>query len=250
VESVSPNAVRPSRRVFRGVSIAFVGPDGAGKTTVIENLMDAWSEVTRLVSMGASIDQANYSLPTSRWLTRRKRRRLAKLLKDSEVLPPARLLSEDQRRSVSGGRLVKIVGLVNRVAEEWYRYCVVATFKLLGYVVLCDRYFLFEYRLEPMDSDEPASVRVHNWLLRKFYPRPDLVILLDADAEFLRRRKPEWPLEHLEHQRALILRQSRLVHRFARVDATQPLSVVLDRVAQTIVEYLYSGSGQQATDQG
>jgi len=227
--------------LFGGVCIAFVGPDGAGKSTAVEKLTEAWPEVTRFIFMGAGIDQANYALPTSRWLTRRKRQRLADTLEDPDVLPPARLLTDEQRKEIPKGRLIKIIGLVNRVAEEWYRYSVIATFKLLGYVVLCDRYYLFEYRLEPanVDADEPLSARIHNWLLRRIYPRPDLVVFLDADAEFLRRRKPEWPIEHLEHQRQSILLQSRLVPEFVRVDATQPLHEVLGEVADTIRRKFY-----------
>lgn len=246
VESTKLDAASPRRRVFRGVSVAFVGPDGAGKSTVVKSLLDAWPDVTRFVFMGAGIDQANFALPSSRWLTRRKRRRLENVLEDPSVLPPARLLSEEQRNTISGGRLVKVVGLVNRVAEEWYRYCVIASFESLGYVVLCDRYFLFEHRLEPPKRDAPLTVRIHDWLLRRLYPRPDLVIFLDADPGFLRRRKPEWPIEHLEHQRENILRQSKLVPRFVRVDATQPLSAVLDEVADTIVRHLFDDSRQQA----
>ena len=247
--SMDSGTVRPvpSRGLFRGVCVAFVGADGAGKSTVVQRLLGAWPEVTRFVFMGAGIDQANYALPTSRWLTRRKRRRMAKMLPDPNVLPPARLWSEEQRQSISGGRLFKIVGLINRLAEEWYRYCVVALFKLRGYVVLCDRYFLFEHRLEPPNPDQPFSVRIHNWILRRLYPRPDLVIFLDADAGFLRRRKPEWPIEHLEHQRNVIAEQSRLVPRFVRIDATQPLAAVVEQVADTIVHRFQGDGSKQAT---
>lgn len=237
-EETRPSVAMASRRPFRGLSIAFVGPDGAGKTTVVERLLDAWPGVTRFVFMGAGIDQANYSLPTSRWLTRRKRRRLEQLLEDPDVLPPARLLSEDQREKISGGRLVKIAGLVNRIAEEWYRAIVVGIFRMRGYIVLCDRHFLFEHRLETSEPDELLTVRIHNWLLRRFYPRPDLVVFLDADAAFLQKRKMEWPLEHLEHQRQTIIGQRQLVDHFVRVDTTQPLDAVLDQVTEIIVRYL------------
>lgn len=241
VQTADLNTVTPRRRLLRGVCVSFVGPDGAGKTTAVRNLTEAWPDVARFVFMGAAIDQANYALPTSRWLTRRKRKRLANTLDETGVLPPARLLTDEQQKKVSGGKLIKAIGLINRVAEEWYRYSVIATFKLLGYVVLCDRYFLFEHRLEPVsaDADEPVSVRIHNWLLRKMYPRPDLVIFLDADAEFLRARKPEWPIEHLEHQRQSILLQSKLVPEFVRLDASQPLPVVLRQIAETIQQKFY-----------
>ena len=237
VEYTLLSVAAPPRRVLFGVSVAFVGPDGSGKSTVVESLLSAWPGCTRFVFMGAGIDQANYSLPTSRWLTRRKRQRLENLLEDPEVLPPARLLSQDQQTKISGGRIVKAVGLLNRLAEEWYRAIVVGIFKLRGFIVLCDRHFIFDHRLDSSKSNELLSVRIHNWLLRRFYPRPDIVILLDADAAFLQKRKMEWPLEHLEYQRQTIIKQSPLVGHFITIDTTQPLAVVVEQVANEVVQY-------------
>jgi thymidylate kinase len=218
IKDTSLSVAAPPRKALVGVSVAFVGPDGAGKSTVVESLLSAWPGCTRFVFMGAGIDQANYSLPTSRWLTRRKRQRLEKMLEDPEVLPPARLLSNDQQTKISGGRIVKIV-------------------KLRGFVVLCDRHFIFEHRLESSESNELLSVRLHNWLLRRFYPRPDIVVFLDADAAFLQKRKMEWPVEHLEYQRQTIIKQRPLVGHFVTIDTTQPLAVVVDQVANEIVQY-------------
>ena len=237
IEDTSLSVAAPPRKALTGISVAFVGPDGAGKSTVVERLLSAWPGCTRFVFMGAGIDQANYSLPTSRWLTRRKRQRLEKLLEDPEVLPPARLLSNDQQTTISGGRIIKIAGLLNRLAEEWYRAIVVGIFKLRGFVVLCDRHFIFEHRLDSSEPNELLSVRLHNWLLRRFYPRPDIVVFLDADAAFLQKRKMEWPVEHLEYQRQTIIKQRSLVGHFVTIDTTQPLAVVVDQVANEIVQY-------------
>jgi thymidylate kinase len=114
---------------------------------------------------------------------------------------------------------------------------VVGIFKLRGFVVLCDRHFIFEHRLESSESNELLSVRLHNWLLRRFYPRPDIVVFLDADAAFLQKRKMEWPVEHLEYQRQTIIKQRPLVGHFVTIDTTQPLAVVVDQVANEIVQY-------------
>jgi hypothetical protein len=47
----------------------------------------------------------------------------------------------------------------------------------------------------------------------------------------------EWPVEHLEYQRQTIIKQRPLVGHFVTIDTTQPLAVVVDQVANEIVQY-------------
>jgi thymidylate kinase len=110
-------------------------------------------------------------------------------------------------------------------------------YRLRGYTVLCDRHFLFEYCPDvgsDREADQLLSVRIHAWLLRRLFPKPDLVIFLDAPAETLYARKPEWPVEHLERQRAGIIEQGRACRNFVTIEASQPLESVLSQVRQCI----------------
>lgn len=217
------------------LSIAIVGADGSGKTTVIRELLRKKPGLTYLY-MGASIDSANYALPTSRWLMRRKRRALNGQLRGSTAVPPAALMPEELKRKLPQGRLFKAAGLVNRLAEEWYRHAVASLFRLRGRSVLCDRHFLFEYG--PGSRETPLTERIHHWHLAHLYPPPDLVIFLDAPAEALHRRKPEWPVHHLLRQREAILSQAARVRHFERVDAARPLEAVLADVTRLIAARL------------
>jgi phosphoglycerate dehydrogenase-like enzyme/thymidylate kinase len=214
----------------RGLAVAVVGADGAGKSSVIHSLLRETAVPFRYVYMGASIESANYSLPSSRWLTRRKRRLLRPVIRESSPLPPAALMTASMQERLGGTAFIKAAGFVNRVLEEWYRQCVVWIFRWRGYVVLCDRHFLFEYCPDsPAQQDRAASwtERAHAWLLRHLYPRPDLTLFLDAPAETLHARKPEWALAHLTRQREGILAQSRVTPEFVTLDANEPLERVV-----------------------
>lgn len=211
-------------------TVAIVGADGSGKSTIARRLVQQSAVPMKYIYMGAAIDKSNVSLPTSRLLTHLKRRRVAPLIDESGHLPPAALMSDEMRARVPRGKLVKAIGVVNRMAEEWYRQLAIWLYHFRGYVVVCDRHFLFEYcpnseSLRP--ESERLSVRIHSFLLRRFFPKPTLTVFLDAPPETLYARKPEWTLEHLERQRTGIVEQGNASPNFVRVDATQPIDGVV-----------------------
>jgi thymidylate kinase len=77
-------------------------------------------------------------------------------------------------------------------------------------------------------------------MLRHAYPRPDLVVFLDAPPEVLHARKGEGTLQSLSRRRADYLRLAGdpdLGGEFAVVSATQPLPAVIDEVAGLIHDF-------------
>ncbi len=130
--------------------------------------------------------------------------------------------------------------LANRVSEEWFRQLVCWQYQLRGYVVLCDRHFVFDFAEVEGDPARRLSDRIHAWLLRRTYPRPDLVIFLDAPPEVLMARKGEATLEILGARRKAFLRMGESTANFVRVDATQPLDSVYAEVTDHI-DAFYSG---------
>ena len=56
-------------------TVALIGPDGAGKTTVARKLADVLPVPVRYLYMGVSTDSSNVMLPTTR-ITRRVKRAL------------------------------------------------------------------------------------------------------------------------------------------------------------------------------
>jgi thymidylate kinase len=227
-------------------TVALVGPDGAGKTTVAKMLMTSFPLPIKYLYMGTAIQSSNHSLPTSRLIQRIKERRHRKILEASgEVVPEKIATHELASRKPKRNVFEQTIGLLNTLAEEWYRQIIALIYDLSGYVVLCDRHFLFEH-LPHSESfrrqNESLSMRIHMWVLRYFYPQPDLVILLDAPPALLMSRKNEWSLDHLSRQREGILEQGERSRHFERVDATRALEAVVADVKARIVKFHETGT--------
>lgn len=223
--SETNRSVTVKRKFFSGFVVAIVGADGAGKSTIARKLLDAYPFLMKYIYMGSSTEASNIALPTSRMLTLFKRRRISQFVDQSDRLPPVAMLTEEMKARLPRGKIVKAFGVINRTADEWYRQLFVWFYGLRGYIVICDRHFLYEYFPDSetlRSKDQRLSVRLHSGLLGRFFPKPDLTIFLDAPPEVLYARKPEWTVAHLERQRAGIVEQGKVGKNFVRVDATQP----------------------------
>jgi thymidylate kinase len=221
-----------SARKRRGFTIALIGPDGAGKTTLAEKLQHDLPFPIRYLYMGVSIESSNVTLPTSR---------LIALLKDKlglrRVPPhvdPATLADGGRSR---GGWLRASLRFVNRSLEEWYRHLVAWSYTRRGTVVLFDRHFVFEYEPGATVEGEASLDRLHRWCIDALYPRPDLVICLDAPAEVLYARCREYSIPYLAARRESFLRQRDRVENFVTVDVTQPAEAVEREALREILSF-------------
>jgi len=208
--------------------IAVIGGDGAGKTTVTRGLLESGRHPLRYLYMGINVESSNAALPTSRLLQR---------LRHGRTRPATTHGAAAGRPKPRGmkGALRAGARLLYRLSEEWYRQALCWLYELRGEVVLCDRHFLYDF-YEPAErlAAKGLADRLHLWILRRVYPRPDLVLFLDAPAEVLMARKGEATLEFLDGRRAAMLEIGAGDPRFARIDATQPLDVVCAEVAARI----------------
>lgn len=232
-------------------TIAFIGGDGAGKTTIARKLEQHPKIRAQYLYMGLSTRSSNVSLPTSRlvvfikrYLYRNKQQKMGKV--PSADIPANELEYSNTKRNA----VWIFARFLNRLAETFYRQGVSLVYQLRGFNVIYDRYYLYDIvpdllNLNKNDKDEWDMYLLY-WFMCHVFPKPKLVIFLDAPAEVLFARKGEASLEYLQKQRESFIAQGEKLRNFIRVDATQPLDVVQEQVTQSILKLLESTGSRRS----
>jgi thymidylate kinase len=223
--------------------VALVGPDGAGKSAVTRALATRLPVPVRVVYLGVNLEASTTMLPTTRVALAMKRRRGGRADMTARFSDPG----QAGRRGVAGAARTWL-RLAAWVAEEWYRAAIVALLARRGFLVLCDRHFLCDYYAADVAprAGRPRASRVHGWMLRRLYPRPDLVVVLDAPPEVLHGRKGEDTLDSLERRRREYLELRDVLPDVVVVDAIRPLDAVVATVADAVTDRLGRGAASPA----
>jgi thymidylate kinase len=234
------------------VTVALLGGDGAGKTTVAKNLEKSAPLPMKYMYMGISPISSNVALPTTRMAGLLRVRAYKKEVIKAGKRPRDAISTHDLHyRSVKRGSIWVAARTLNRLVDFMYRQLVSWRYQRQGYVVVYDRHLVFETAGATSDSGAKKRkrlARIQHWLLSNLYPQPDLVIFLDAPAEVLYGRKGEATLDYLERRRRVILEQGKQMANFVRVDASRSFDQVLADVTQQIMEFLASTYPQDAGD--
>jgi thymidylate kinase len=227
-------------------TVALIGPDGAGKSTIARRLVnDELPLPIKYVYMGVNLDSSNLVLPTTRLILEIKRARGGR---PDMAGPPDRTRVKPRPKGmvkrVAAG-LKSNLRLANLMAEEWFRQGLVWYYQRRGHIVLFDRHFFSDYAhdIAGNGARRPLAERIHGFMLARFYPRPDFVICLDAPAEVLFARKGEGTLELLERRRQEYLHLRGVVKHFATVDATQSEDEVTREAAGLIWDFHRTKTG-------
>jgi thymidylate kinase len=205
-------------RVWRpdgGLSVVFLGPDGAGKSTVVQ-------------AMGQSLASAFprtacYSFPPA--------------LLDHFLHRPQ---ATDSRPHESPLR--SWPASVVRAVLYWFAYYTLGYYVTVhlalvrNTLVLHDRHFV-DALVDPRRYRYGGPL----WLLRLIWwlvPKPDLVILLDAPPGVLQARKQEVPFEETARQREAYLTLMGTMRNGNVVDAARPVDMVVGDVNDIVLQYL------------
>lgn len=218
-------------------TVALIGPDGSGKSTISHDLEKRFPLPVRRIYMGINRKESNYILPTTRLLLFLKRGSNQGGPRDSGDKPQRskNLVKRFLKELKSGIRLL------DTLTEEWYRQLVAWVFTRRGYVVIFDRHYyadFYQYTIDQANKDDHWVSRIHGYLLQNSYPKPDLVIFLDAPASVLFERKGEGTIKLLEERRQSYLQLQSIVPNFEVVDATASVDVVYRQVEEVILAFM------------
>ena len=249
-------------------TVALIGPDGVGKTTIARRLEREFPLPLKYLYMGDNVETSNVMLPTTRWWKQRQLRRQRARLSEpagpamtaastpvatpaATATPTSRSGAKKNLRSTTARcsrRLLrplrKSLGLANRICEETYRELVALWYAQRGIIVLFDRHFVLDYYHFDIDPQAPPRSfkrRLHGFLLRHLSRTPDLVVCLDAPGEVVFRRKGEFTPDFLEKRRLQYREFAHLVEHFELVDANRDLELVVHDVGRVIAGYHATG---------
>jgi thymidylate kinase len=232
-------------------TVALIGGDGAGKTSVARRLLAKLPIRMKYIYMGIGTASSKFSLPTSRLVHFLKTRGDRNQRGEASALESAQSpCTPYEYGRTSRGPVWMMLRTANRLAEAWYRLIFVVIYRMQGYSLIFDRYFVFDAALGnvyDVGAKRKLADEIYYWALKIFYPKPNLVIFLDAPPEALFARKQEAPIEYLSRCREVYRNEGKYMKSFITVDVTQSIDKVVQEVENHILAFSKSkGVGKYA----
>jgi thymidylate kinase len=212
VQATGSAATQSKAKPSRAIAISFSGIDGAGKSTQIDALSAAFT------GMGLRVRMIRFWDDVARLKQIRETSGHRLFKGDRGVGSPSTPINRRDKNvqswPMTGVRL--FLYLVDALSmRRIARHAVCRDVD----VVIFDRYTWDE--LANLNLDNPV-LRAYVRVILRLVPRPDVSYLLDADPVKARARKPEYPLDFLNKNRASYLKLAALV---GRITVIPPMSV-------------------------
>jgi len=192
-----------------GLNIAIMGPDGSGKTTVIEQLEQDMGEAFRRIQYFHL-----YPKPGSHGVVH----------------------TDPHNQKVRGfvPSVLKLMYFVFLYNVGFLRY--VLPMKIKSTMSIFDRYY-DDILVDPTRYRNGTPEWVVKFF-RSFIPQPDLWIILDAPTEVIQKRKAEVTVEETERQRQAYIRLSKSKKNAILVDTNKEVKLISSDISKFMCEYL------------
>lgn len=220
-------------------SVALIGGDGSGKTTVAKNFVRTRKLPSKYLYMGLSTLKSSPAFPTT-LLIRYFKMRSYKNSGSSNVeqYEDPSFTQDYHHNPTKRSDIWHAIRSINYLIDVFYRQVFSWIYQLQGYLVIYDRHFLFMAAPGYRGKQEEYQHWIDQVLFRIFdriYPKPNLVVFLDAPPEILNARKPEGKLDYLEKRRIATLEQGKKMKNFICIDTTQSLEKVENEFERIII---------------
>jgi thymidylate kinase len=229
------------------MQVALIGVDGAGKSTISKKLMENFPVPIKTIYMGYNLESSEIVLPTTWvWL------KFKSFTSKHENLggPP----DPSTRKPLTKNpikRLFREIKIFVKssifISEEWFRQILAWCYQARGYLVLFDRHYFidfYDYLILNKDKSLGLGHILHGKILQYIYPKPDLVIFLDAPIDILFARKGEGTIELLESRRNEYLAVKDQFKHFVIVDAQQSIADVLAEVQEILIAHIHNNENR------
>lgn len=187
------------RRPF-GVFVAVIGPDGAGKTTICNAVAEYWESQFEF-SRAIHVHGGFMILPRLKFL-----RQVWARLTGRQIKQDIDFTKKHSGSSVKPYSMIRSLGYLFYYLWDYVLgHITIFWHKGKDRLVVADRYF-YDYFLHLANSKLP------HWLLRYvswFVPKPDLIILLNANPEEIYRRKDELTIDEIKRQQDVMCKIGR-----------------------------------------
>ena len=192
--------------------IAFLGTDGVGKSTIIDELKNTF--ITAQIK-GIFVHHRSRGLPKPE----------KEIISHHELPPHSFILS-------TGKVLFRFFKLLSEYyLGRWQKM------RKEGILILQDRPYFYDMAIDPLRYRYGGPIKLV-WVLAKSSPQADAYIILDAPIDVLIARKQEVSKEELIRQRLDYINLANLLPNSHIVSTNQSLQAVTNEVAQIIASYL------------
>lgn len=220
-------------------SVALVGGDGSGKTTVANSFVQSNIRPSKYLYMGLSTLKSEPAFPTTLLIRYIKIRSYQNSNPSPDSQAEQASFTQDYHHNqTKRNDIWNAVRSLNYLLDVLYRQFYSWIYQLNGNLVIYDRHYLF---MAAPEYHGTKKIRRHwidqslYWIFDRLYPKPDLVVFLDAPPEILYARKPEGKLDYLEKRRIATLEQGSRMRNFVCIDATQSLDEVISEFERFVL---------------